>query len=61
MAKIYIDKNNQARITIPSEVIELKEWSEKTEILVSPLLQHPNEKLDKTTPILIKEIKGNNK
>ena len=58
MAKISIDKNGQARITIPSEIIQLKGWTDKTEILVSPLIQQPNEKLNLETPIFIKEIKG---
>jgi hypothetical protein len=58
MAKISIDKNGQARITIPSEIIQLKGWTDKTEILVSPLVQQPNEKLNPETPIFIKEIKG---
>ena len=58
MAKISIDKKGQARITIPSEIIQLKGWTDKTEIFVSPLLQQPNEKLNPETPIFIKEIKG---
>jgi len=58
MAKISIDKNGHARITIPSEIIQLSGWKDKTEILVSPLIQQPNEKLNSETPIFIKEIKG---
>ena len=57
MAKISIDKNGQARITIPSEIVQLKGWNNETEILVSPLIQQPQSDLNSETPIMINEIK----
>ncbi|MGI0059539.1 MAG: hypothetical protein ACREBJ_07200 [Nitrosotalea sp.] len=61
MAKISIDEKGQARITIPSEIIQMKGWNKSTEILVSPLLLQPIDKLGSDTPIVIKEIKQGDK
>ncbi|MCK5281776.1 MAG: hypothetical protein KAK00_00030 [Nanoarchaeota archaeon] len=48
--------NKQLRINIPKEIAELKGWDEHTDLSFIPFLQNPDSKLDKDTPLLIKEI-----
>ena len=52
-----IGTDKQARITIPKEIMTLKEWNEYTEILLVPLMSDPHAKLGKETPIILKEVK----
>lgn len=53
--------NDQLRINIPKEIAELKGWDEKTDLSFVPFLQAPDSKLDKDTPIILKEIKSKKK
>ncbi|KKW34781.1 MAG: hypothetical protein UY82_C0059G0002 [Candidatus Uhrbacteria bacterium GW2011_GWC2_53_7] len=57
MAKISVDKNGQATITIPADIIKLTGWDGSTELLFIPFLQDANSGLDKSTPIVLKEVK----
>ncbi len=57
MPKISVDKNGQATITIPVDVMKLMGWDNDTELLFVPFLMDPKTELDKSTPIVLKEIK----
>jgi len=56
MAKITIDKKGQARITIPTDIVQLKGWDQSVEIIFVPFVQEPGRGIDSDTPILLKEI-----
>ena len=57
MPKISVDKNGQATITIPVDVMKLMGWDSDTEVLFVPFLMDPKTELDKSTPIVLKEIR----
>ena len=57
MPKISVDKNGQATITIPVDVMKLMGWDNDTELLFVPFLMDPKTELDKSTPIVLKEIR----
>ena len=57
MPKISVDKNGQATITIPVDVMKLMSWGSDTELLFVPFLMDPKTELDKSTPIVLKEIR----
>ena len=57
MPKISVDKNGQATITIPVDVMKLMGWDSDTELLFVPFLMDPKTELDKSTPIVLKEIR----
>ena len=50
--------NEQLRINIPKEIVELKSWNENTELYFVPFLQNADSKLCKDTPIMLKERKS---
>lgn len=56
--KITGVKQGQAKITISSEIIKLKGWTDDTEIYFTPFISNPNEKITKDTPIILKEIES---
>lgn len=56
MTKINI-VGKQAKITIPTEIIDLTGWSKETEIILMPYIEKPDLPVNEDTPILIKKIK----
>lgn len=61
MVTISVSKEEQAKVTIPKEIMVLMGWKDKTEILFVPFLKEPDSEIKHDTPIFIKEIKGNSK
>ncbi|MCK4859967.1 MAG: hypothetical protein KAS87_05355 [Candidatus Omnitrophica bacterium] len=51
---VKIAKNN--RITIPSEIMNLKGWSEGTELIFVPFNQDAKDTLERETPIVLNEV-----
>lgn len=49
--------DKQAKITIPQEIMQLKNWSGGIEIIFVPFIQEPKMGLDEDTTILLKEVK----
>lgn len=60
MSKLSII-NKQAKITIPKDIVNLKEWNENTEILITPFIVEPRSEINKDVPIIITEIKKRRK
>ncbi len=44
------------RITISSEIMELKGWKVGTEVIIFPVVKNDGETLTKDTPIEIREV-----
>lgn len=56
MAKITV-KNNQAVVTIPTDIMSVMGWKDGTELLFVPFIQDAKTDISKDTPIILKEIK----
>ncbi len=46
----------QLKVSIPTEIIKLKGWNDKTELIFTPYIPDPNCKITKDTAIILKEI-----
>ena len=57
MAKISVNKSNQAIVTIPTEIMNIMNWDNSTQVYFIPHLQNSNDSITKETAIIIKEIK----
>lgn len=51
-------KNNQIRITIPKWIAELKGWTNRVHLEVVPITKDNDEKITKSTPFRIKEVRS---
>jgi hypothetical protein len=56
MVKISKSIKDQYRLTIPREVILATKWNEDTEIIFTPLLENPRDKVDKNTTFILKVV-----
>ncbi|MBI1663924.1 MAG: hypothetical protein IS860_10700 [Nitrosopumilus sp.] len=57
MAKISVNKSNQATVTIPIEIMSIMGWDGETQVYFIPHLQNSSDSITKETAIIIKEIK----
>lgn len=46
----------QYRITIPQEIISTTKWDENTELIFIPHMKKADSKLNKNTPIYIRQV-----
>jgi len=58
MVKIQMTKTGQAKVTIPSEIMKLMKWNEKTEVIFVPYIQNPQKPVTSRIPIILKEKTG---
>jgi bifunctional DNA-binding transcriptional regulator/antitoxin component of YhaV-PrlF toxin-antitoxin module len=47
---------SQYKISIPKEIMILTGWDENTEVILTPYIKEPNERITPDTPIIIKKI-----
>ncbi|MFB6182813.1 MAG: hypothetical protein ABEI78_01985 [Candidatus Nanohaloarchaea archaeon] len=55
MVKI-VKSGNQYKISIPKEIIEMKNWDDEKEVMFVPFLNEAEKEIDEDTPIILKEV-----
>lgn len=55
MVKI-VKSGNQYKISIPKEIIEMKNWDGEKEVMFVPFLNGAEKEIDEDTPIILKEV-----